>query len=582
MENVNTEKRNTIKSNFSKKRNALWNDKRSYKKRLFIAIAPVFAMCYTFLFFGPVEMTAFSHDSLSFSFTEITPIMAFVSISAFVLITLIVSILRGKIFNYVVTAIFSFTICGYLQGNFFNGELGALTGDAIAWQDQKTGMLWNLLIWFILFMIPYTLLYFNRKLWKQATTAISVVLILMQTVALGSIFISADTYAVEGKNANFLSNKEMYSYSKKDNTFVFLLDRLDYDYIEQVMVKDPDFFKKLDGFTSYTNAISENARTKPAANYMLTNCDKYLFKTSPKDYFEKSWENGNVLKDLSKAGYVVDMYTEISDMFGQGKSMKKYISNMTSEHSKINTANIVNNLLTLSGYRYGPTSLKPFYWAYTDDINKGAYKKGKPEQEVYEIDEAKFARGIKNIKVTDDRYFKFYHFNGSHTPYTLNENGKRNAKPTSVVEQTKGSFQILYETFTKMKELGIYKDATIIITADHGSSVSDKKPLQKATRIGLFYKPSGSEGTALKNSKAPVSFKNIPATILKESGINYTNYGTPLDEVKDDSTIVRNYYKTVMVDGKEKELYSYEIKGDASDFKNWHLKKTDAITAPFY
>lgn len=68
----------------------------------------------------------------------------------------------------------------------------------------------------------------------------------------------------------------METYSPEKNTIIFLLDRLDYDYMEQVLETDPDFFAPLDGFTSFTNATSEYARTKPAANFMFTGNESCL------------------------------------------------------------------------------------------------------------------------------------------------------------------------------------------------------------------------------------------------------------------------------------------------------------------
>lgn len=579
------EKSKIKKPDFSKKLNSLWKDKRNYKKRLFIAIAPVFAMCYTFLFFGPVELTAFSHESLSFEFTDIIGTMALISIISFVILTLVISLLRGKIFNYVVTGVFAITLCGYLQGNFLNGDLGALTGDAIAWQKQASSMLINLGIWFVIILLLYLLLYFHKQIWKKVVLFASVILFLMQTVALGSICLNMDAYTTQKEEANFLSMKDFFEYSKEKNTFVFLLDRLDYDYITEVLDDNPDFFDQLDGFTNYTNATSITARTKPAANYILTNYNKDMFHVPAEEFFEKSWENNddkNVLKDLSEAGYTIDMYTEISDMFGKGRSMENVVSNMSKEHSDVNKNKVAKKLIDLSAYRYAPVALKPFFWTFTDEVNKGAYKNDKPENVVYEIDETKYAKGIKNFKLTDQNYFKFYHFNGSHAPYTLKEDGTKSKKPTSAKIQTMGSFNILMNAFEEMKELGIYKDATIIITADHGYAVSDSKPLQKATRIGLFYKPSGSEGSALQQNNAPVSLDNVPATILKGSGLDYKAYGTPLDEVREDADVVRKHFKTVTNGGKEKEVYYYDVKGDASDFKNWIQTDVAPIEYPFY
>lgn len=575
---------NIINKQFLEKTERIWKDNRRYRTRLLISSIVIFSMCFTFIFFGPIELTAFGQESLRFSVSDIIWIMASVAILIFVGLSLVVSLLKGRVFNYVITGFFSFTVCGYIQGNFLNGPLGALTGDEIAWHTQKGGMLINLFVWFVIFIIPYIVLYFHKKGWKNMICFISSALVVMQAVALLTVFINTPSQEDKIKDDNYLTTNEMFQYSKKDNTLVFLLDRLDYDYIEDVLEDDPNFFNELDGFTSYTNAISEHARTRPAANYMLTNCDDLLFKIPAQKYFEDSWSynNKNILKDINDAGYKTNIYTEIKDMFGSGKTVENYVSNMTHNDSKIDIPGVTAELISLSTYRYAPTSMKPFFWTYTDYVNNNAYVKN-VENERYKIDETKYMEGIGEFNISNnDKYFKFYHFNGSHAPYTLDANGKRSLQPTNVVEQTKGSFKILFSAFHKMKELDIYKDASILIVADHGTAVSDNEKLKKAIKIGLFYKPRGVEKIALQNSKAPVSLKNIPAMILKGSDIDYAKYGTPLDEVNEDSSIERTFYKTVVEDGNEENLYTYKITGDAGDFKNWQEIDKSVIEHPYY
>lgn len=571
------------KKSVSKKLQLLWQDNRNYKTRLIISLIATFAMCFTFIFFGPVELTAFGQESLTFGVSDIIYIMAGVSVIVFLIISLIVSIFRGKIFNYIITAIFSLTLCGYIQGNFLNGHLGTLTGDAIEWHLQRTGMLFNLLIWLIIFIIPYIVLYIHKKGWRKMIIYVSSALVVMQTIAMITLFINPPDKNEEQAQSHYLTTDEIVEYSKEKNTLVFLLDRLDYKYIEEVLADDSHFFDKLDGFTSYTNAISEHARTRPAANYILTNCDELLYKVPSKKYFEDSWnQENNILKDFTDAGFKTNVYTQILDMFGSGNTVDQYISNLSNDDKKIDMLGVTSELFGLSIYRYAPTSIKPFFWTYTDYVNKNAFMKNK-DKEGYEIDETKYMKEIDKMTLSkSDNYFKFYHFNGSHPPYVIKEDGTKSSTATSVVSQTKGNFNILYKAFQKMKDLGIYKDASIIIVADHGYSVSDEEPLDDAVRIGMFYKPSGSEGTPLKMSNAPVSLKNIPATLLKSSSIDYKKYGIPLDEVKENSHVSRVFYKTIVKDGHEKEVYKYQITGDASDFKNWKKIGVDTIEYPFY
>jgi arylsulfatase A-like enzyme len=96
--------------------------------------------------------------------------------------------------------------------------------------------------------------------------------------------------------------------------------------------------------------------------------------------------------------------------------------------------------------------------------------------------------------------------------------------------------------------------------------------VQKETRVGIFYKPAGATGEAVYSS-APVTTADIPATVLKAMGADYSLYGAALDEIAQGQDRVRPYYKTIYVGDplKEAYLYTYEIRGDASVFDNWVL-----------
>jgi uncharacterized membrane protein YjjP (DUF1212 family) len=561
----------TMPSPFRKKLNRLWRDDRSYRARLVIALITLFAACFTFLFFGPMELSAYAQSSLVFSMKEALPIMAILTLVICVGGALVLALLHGRIFNYLITAVFSLLVCGYVQGNFLNGSLGALTGDTIKWDLQKKAMAGDVLVWLLIFLIPFIILYFNKNIWKKVIVFGSAALIVMQSVAFVTLFTSG-VASTSSNKTNYLTQKEEGDYSTKHNTLIFLLDRMDYDHIEEIQRNEPALFTKLDGFTSYTNAISEHARTKPAINYLFTNSD-LIWKVPQEEYFEKSWSDGgkNLLKDVKSQGYTIDFYTDIDLIFGNGSTVKPYISNMSSNKSKLNAKSIIKNLSFLSAYRYLPTIGKPFFWSDTDAVNRGIYY----DNVRYQIDETQYDH-IRNFTLNKNtKYLKYYHFMGSHPPYTVNEEGTRTGT-TNVLEQTKGNFRILFRAFDKMKKMGIYKDSTILICADHGDPVNDVTPLHKANRIGFFYKPSGSAGTKLKESRAPISFKNVPASIAKSAGIaDYHKYGKPIEEVGENDKVTRYFYKAVMQDNYEKNLYIYQINGDAADFRNWKIIRVD-------
>lgn len=564
---------------------ALWADKRSYKKRLLLSGAAMLAACFTFIFFGPLELVAFSSDSLIYSYRDVIWLLLAAFLIFWGVSSALIALLQGKVFNYVVCSVFAVTFCGYLQSMFLNGSLGTLTGDAISWHNMNYELFKNIFIWLALLLIFFLIMYLHRKFWAKMVTYVSLLLVVMQLVPLIGIFFGAYDSEISGLGDSRLTTNGMYEYSENGNVFVFVLDRMDFDYVEDVIKVEPDFFNKLDGFTAYDNAISAFARTKPALNQLLTGCEELAHHVSDDEFYKQSWfEDGkDILRDLSAQDYTIEFYTDTSSLFSDADYMNKYVLNASDGYGDIIPIKTLSKLMNLSAFRYSPMFLKPFFWQDTNYYNQDVLKRDASVS--YTFDDVANSRGFKSSKADrEEKAFKLYHFNGPHAPYNIDKNGNPSANETSARDQLMGCMKYLYTAFDRMKELGIYEDATIIITADHGAHLGDTKPVLKETRIGLFYKPSGSAGTDLVWSSAPVCTDNIPATILKSAGADYSLYGRPLDEIGEDEEITRVYYKSVTESGSSNEigLYTYHVTGDASDFNNWKIVHYEDISHKFY
>ncbi|NLO84781.1 MAG: hypothetical protein GX096_05040 [Clostridiales bacterium] len=553
------------KGQVQKKISLLFADKRSYRDRLLLALAAHIAVVFTFLFFGPFEITVASADSISYTIVDTLTVMGLVSIIALICLTFLLPLLKGRFFNYILTCEFSMLLCGYIQGNFLNGEMGILDGNAISWVSQRHLMLLNLVIMLVIFLIPYLVLYLRYGFWKKMVRYVSLLLVVMQLVAMGTLMPSV--IKLMNQRSYYLSTENMYTYSEDENVFVFVLDRLDYDVVKEVEEFYEGFFEMFDGFTCYTNATSEFARTNPAIHYMLTN-DEGAFRMHQWAYLNNSWSKDNLLSDIASHDYSVNVYTDMYSAFGGNSAAMDYVDNMKVDSKKVDRIRFAEKMLTLSSYRYAPIACKPFYHLYTDDINNDIFL----ENDLYAIDEAAYSENFNQLSLTSGNAFKFFHFNGSHSPYTLDEDGMRSDVRTDVYRQTIGSFTILFEIFREMKESGIYQDATIIILGDHGIPVSDLEPLTKATHIGFFYKPAGEIDTELQYSSAPISQKNIPATLAQAVGLDYEKYGVPIDQVAEGAEVERFFYKSVVSYGRhESDLYIYQIHGDSNNFDNYEL-----------
>ncbi len=575
-----------------KKLKALWSDGRTYWQRLLLSACVMLALSFTFIFFGPLEMVAFSSKSLSYTYLDAAPVLFMAMGAVFLAVTPLISLLRGRIYNYLLCALFSFTLMGYLQAAVFNGNMGTLTGDGIDWSGYASTMLSNLLLWGTALCALLFVLYLRRKIFQKLVVFVSLLLVVMQIAP--TVMIFAGTYK-EAKVTDIadysLSVKGMYQYAEKDNVFVFVLDRLDYDYIEMVLQEDPDFFAPLDGFTRYTNAISAYARTKPALNHILTAKEdmSYLaYGVDGEQYFKDSWSaNGtNVLELLKQEGYDIGLYTNIGYLFSDGEYAKSLATNATDGQAELIPAVMLKKLMQLSAYRYTPLALKPFFWADTVFYNENVREKD--ETPAYSFADAVRLAGFGGAQVTEGTRgcLRFYHLMGSHAPYNLREDGSAvgEGETSNVTKQTMGCFRRLFEAFDRMKELGIYEDAAIIITADHGSAVDDTKAVQKETRIGLFYKPSGKAGTDLALSSAQVCTGNIPATVAKAAGLDHSALGRALDEIGEDEQVTRYYFKSICSSGSSNEtsVCRYAVTGDAGNLSNWKLEEEIPVTGKFY
>ena len=549
----------------------LWKDGRSYGLRLAIAGCGVFALCFTFLFFGPLELVAFSGGSLIFTWRDVVWLLLGIMAGATILFAPLLALLRGKLFNYSVTILCAVTLSGYLQAMLLNGDLGLLTGDAIAWTEHAGAMWGSLALWLGILAALLLLMYLHRKYWAYTVMIVSGLLVIMQLVPTVAILCgSYDKAQSDNLSGYHLSDKDFAALGE-ENVYVFVLDRLDYDYIEKLMQANPDLLKNLDGFTSYTNAISGFARTRPALTHMLTGAEDYAFRVPADAYFQKAWEENKILDTMAAEDYRISMYANIRNLFSNADTATKYLDNASNGTAGMDYGITAKKLLQLSAFRYAPTALKPFFWADTNYYNAGIYHND--HANAYQYNDAAYAALLKNATLSGGKQFRLYHFFGPHAPYTRNADGTASETETTLLDQTTGSFVNLLAIFDRMKELGIYEDATIIITGDHGAAISDTKPLQKATRIGLFYKRAGASGTPLQYSAAPVSVRNIPATLVKATGADYQSFGTPLDEVAEDAAITRYYYKTVCdpETWRETQLYIYAVTGDASNFLNWEV-----------
>ena len=578
---------------FGDKCRDLWHDRRPWHKRLIVAALASLAFVYTLFVFGILEVYIANINFYTFAIDDLLPPTIVLAVSLLAIMTLVLFLLRGRIFNYFVTMIFSSTVCAYTQCNFLGKHMDSLDGSEIQWEGMTKNMLVNLLIWAVIFIIPFIVHYFSRKTWRRMVSFVSALLVLMQTAGLVKLVVTSDF--VDVVSNGYLSNSTIYEVSPQKNVIMFLLDRFDYIWQEEIFEAYPELKDEFDDFTTYDNVCGSYSRTFPSVCYMLTGV-KCEYDIPIYSYFKKAWTEGTFLKDIKDAGYQSKIYTEVNYVIKNTNNAVGKIDNIGTQVRQPNIKSMMTSMIDLSMYRYSPLAMKPFFWCYTGDLeNVIESADSTVALDIHSTDDPAFYANLvsEGLSVKEDSpgSFIFYHMRGAHDPYTMDSDGSKKDSGYSAEDRTKqilGNFKMIRQYMDDLKELGLYDDTTIIITADHGrtgyfSRLSEDYSCP-TRQISLMVKPAGaSDGQPMKYDSRPLTQDNIRATVLKALNIDHSGYGRAIDEVPLDDTEPRYFYMNSS-EGyfRDKELVTYKIVGDIKDVDNWSIESVKEIEYPFY
>lgn len=593
-------KKPLFSDNFNKKLRNLWQDNRRFSERLLTSGAAVLAFVFTFIMFGPFELYIANMSYLVFGIKQLLPPIIIAGIIILAVFTVLLALLRGKIFNAVVSIVIGITIAGYIQGNYINIDHGTLDGTGIVWQDFKWQMLVNLFVWAAIILVPVIFCYFSRDIWKSFVRIVSLVLVAMQVF--GAVYlVIKSAYQINSNISDdgYFECSEQFKVSKNKNTIVFLLDRMDKKYMDELLKRDPELCEKLSGFTYYKNFTGSYSRTFPSVAYLLSGV-KYDYDIPSAEYMKKAMSESNFFGALQAAGYESRLYTDTQYVTGSVESFNGTVKNAKSTEGKAKPMKILSAMLNLSAYRYSPEAMKPYFHIYTDNIAQ-KYIFGNKDGSIYTVDDAEFYAAFRKKGITTEDNagsFVFYHLQGAHDPFTMNEKGEAVtldylSYEESMYKQIRGDFKMILSYIEQLKAAGVYDNTTIIITADHGRT-GTAPSLEEATGenygervLTLLIKEAGADTKQpLKTSMKQVCQANLHKTFLRSMGVNYEDDGVrAIEDIGEDEEVTRYFYMSgsnSLKASRDVNLITYEIKGDANDFSNWKRVKTEKMKFPFY
>lgn len=567
------------------------HEQLSWPKRFALALVCVFFASFTLLFVAPCETIVGSNNSMAISIGDAWWLLTIACLILTLVGAILVSFLRGKAYAIILAAICAFGLCCYIQAMFLNIDLPIADGATIDWIWYRKEALLSEIVWISVFVALIVLAVMQPRALHLTVLGMSLALLIVQGVGVGSLLVSS-TQRQSGvevlPNDIIVTEDGLFDASDKNNVIVFVLDTYDTRYLEHLVDGDyPNLLDEFTGFTWYKNCSGSMIPTRYAVPYLLSNTLPAKGQTWD-DYNRDRLADSNFIEDIDAAGYSIGLYTDSTGVKGMDPSLawpkigNRVINLEAKTAASFNQPGILKGSVIMALYRDLPWSLKPFFRFDTDYINGLTLRRTSTVEDhiAYALDDDAYYKKLKEngLSISEDDNagaFKFIHMQGAHYPFTLDENAVEvGVNSTDMYKQCVGSMRIVEEYLRQLKELGLYDDATIIITADHGDWYLTDQPLQDPTAPYMLVKQghqTHEEASAPYTiSMAPVSHMDFCASVIKAVGGDYSSYGTPIEDVPDGDR-TRYYYMTTSDGQHDVDVLEYAINGYVYDFDTWEL-----------
>lgn len=491
-----------------------------------------FLLTFMLFMFGPAEIFFANVAEFKFVYGEFAGKLACIAVVVSIALGIVVGCMPKVIRKVVLSIVFGLSLAGYIQVMFINEGLDLLGMNPEGYSVIPTQAVVNIVIWSIIVILVVGLAIWKYEIWKKMIIFGAIFLIGMQATALVSLIVTAEDNAYHRMNEGewYISGENQYKVSANKNVIVIILDYFSNQYLAPTLEQYPDAIDCMKDFTYYTNADCAYFGTYPSLAHMLSGSEP-VPQISINEWTEKIWKTDKAqgfYQALRDAGYVTNVYTPDKNMLcGMNgvEVLEGTFSNITNEGQDlvVNYDLLTNTMIKMSCYRYFPYILKPYVYA---NVNEYADVVTSRENKVYHNNH-EFYEQLLNQKLTTDEESNYYivqHLMGPHV-FQTGADGRHKGDATKE-ETIKGCMVIVEEYLNQLKELGVYDDATIIVTADHGEP--------RASQVVFFMKQAGEQHDGLQLNNAPISLVDYQATIAQVAGIDSIPYGLSVMDIPED------------------------------------------------
>ena len=559
-------------------------------------IAP-FMVC----FFGPFEIFGNNIDQFKFELGDFWLLCILLAAGIAALLGVLLMLLRGRAFDVAYGTVFGISLMLFLQGNFLSMGMTSLSGDGGEAELGFGKIFLNTAIWVLIVGGSIAVMLFLDAQ-RDTVRLISIVVLL---AILGSSLISFATLSLTGEvfagksmveikqGEQVLTVKNLDTLANGQNVIVFIVDRFDYEYYEDAAKNYPEILEELEGFTYFADYVTLYPRTFPGALHVLTGKETD-FSMSHDDYMTDAYQNSTHLQDIKQQGFDINIYTDDYYCYEDAADMSGYAENVSGKVSYqiVQSASLAIDMIRLSLYRYLPFCAQ----GLVGNISTPTFDKYVQYDMTYDL----YSTDMREVyeHLTEDAFtlresgkgYSFIHIDGCHksTVYDSDFNTLPDGDPDKLSWSTENvmtqSFKIISRYIAEMKRMGVYEDATIIITGDHANIRSDSKEPTDSYVTALLVKPAGVSEGEIKTNYAQLDVDNVLATIKQACGVQ-TDEPTVFEVAEGEMQVRRLMFQRSYKNEAGKTVYEnivYEIRGNGKDFTNWTIVERTELGKSIY
>lgn len=513
--------------------------KKEYLKKFFLCWESVFLFIFMIGIFGPSEVFFGNYTELGVVYGEFGWLFFGVGFTISIVIAFVLAFFPEMIRKIILAVVWGLSIAGYIQVMFLNKGIDQIGVTAEGYIPDADRVIKNVVFWGAVIAITFVITFVYKKKWSKVIQLTTTVLLLVQLVAYGSLFLTTDDGAFHyAENELCLDMEQQFTISSNENIIVLLFDNLPNEWFEEARATYPDITKGLEDFTYYNNADCNYYGTYPSFIHILTGNPLDL-SLSVNDYFKQSWDNEKTnayFNILHSHNYKMNVFSYLSEVMTGGNSLEiaeGKVDNIIEKDDarEIDKPLLYKTMLKMSLYRYMPEYFKPKF-----DVQNEQYASivSYPNNTMQYSNPNFYNTMMEKGLTIDDssNYFVVNHLNGGHE--FINDANCQYAQDPDRDDTIKGIFLLAEEYINQIKESGSYDDSTIIIMTDHGTG-RNAQPI-------FFMKEPHETHDVMQENNAPITYEELVPTIIELLGEDHSAFGKSFHEFKQDEVRHRVFY----------------------------------------